>query len=372
MITKTTPDSASNLRSIAIYLPQFHPVPENDEWWGKGFTEWTNVTKALPRFPGHYQPQLPADLGFCDLRLPQTRQAQADLAKEYGIHGFCYYHYWFNGRRILEQPFEEVLASGAPDFPFCLCWANENWTRRWDGQDQEVLLKQNYSEEDDLNHIRYLAKAFADPRYIRIDNKPVFIVYRTELFPDIKSTVLTWRTEAERLGIGDIYLIRVERFTHDVQPQEIGFDASMQFQPDGMAFPQRSYGKVQDKLLHRLGVKESIYTKNEVYSYQEYIDKAISQPAPTYKRYPCVTPSWDNSARRKENAIIFDKSSPVVYERWLKHVVGSFVPYSKEENLLFINAWNEWAEGNHLEPCQKWGRGYLEATARALSFAFEK
>ena len=354
------------VRALAIYLPQFHPVRENDEWWGKGFTEWTNVAKALPRFPGHYQPQLPSDLGFCDLRLPEVRQAQADLAKANGIHGFCYYHYWFNGRRILERPFEEVLASGKPDFPFCLCWANENWTRRWDGQDQEVLLKQDYSKEDDIEHMRYLAKAFADPRYIRIDGKPVFLVYRTELFPDIASTAATWREEAHRLGIGDIYLIRVERVTSDVVPTSIGFDAAMQFHPTDTALPDLYYGTLRDKVQHRLGVKPSYFVTNSVYSYDEYVEKATQLPPPTYKRFPGITPAWDNSARRKQYAMVLHDSTPTSYERWFKSLVDTFVPYSKEENLVFINAWNEWAEGNHLEPCQKWGTQYLDATARVL------
>ena len=225
--------SAESIRAIAFYLPQFHPISENDQWWGKGFTEWTNVAKAEPLFPGHYQPHIPADLGFYDLRLPETRQAQADLARESGIYGFCYYHYWFNGKQLLDRPFNEVLASGKPDFPFCLCWANENWTRVWDGKDNNVLIEQKYSEEDDRQHIRALADAFRDERYIRVNGKPLFLVYRATKIPDPRKTTAIWREEAQKLGIGDLYLCRVESFRDErSDPGEIGFDAAVGFQPD--------------------------------------------------------------------------------------------------------------------------------------------
>ncbi|MDQ3627188.1 MAG: glycoside hydrolase family 99-like domain-containing protein, partial [Verrucomicrobiota bacterium] len=216
-------------RAIAFYLPQFHPIPENDEWWGKGFTEWTNVAKTRPIYPGHYQPHLPNELGFYDLRLPEARDAQADLARDHGIHGFCYYHYWFNGRRVLERPFNEVLASGRPDFPFCLCWANENWTRAWDGREHDVLLAQHYSEADDREHIRWLCRAFADPRYIRIKGKPLFLVYRTTALPDPRRTTDIWREEARRLGIGELFLGRVEsNFPGERgDPRPLGFDAAV-------------------------------------------------------------------------------------------------------------------------------------------------
>src|SRR5450755_1537677 len=224
---------STNLRAIAFYLPQFHPVPENDEWWGAGFTEWRNVAKALPLFPGHHQPHVPADLGFYDLRVPEVREQQASLARQHGIHGFCYYHYWFNGRRILERPFNEVLASGKPDFPFCLCWANENWTRVWDGGEQNVLLQQHYSAQDDLAHIQALIPALADPRYIRINGRPLLLVYRTELLPEPARTAEIWRAEALRGGVGDLYLARVENFVSSVDPASIGFDAAVEFAPLG-------------------------------------------------------------------------------------------------------------------------------------------
>ena len=178
-------------RIIAFYLPQYHPFPENDEWWGKGFTEWRNVVKARPLYRGHYQPHLPADLGFYDLRVPEVRQQQADMARMYGINGFCYYHYWFNGHQLMERPLEEMLSSGNPDFPFMLCWANENWTRAWDGGSRHILIAQNYSEEDDRAHIRYLLdNVFSDSRYIRVDGKPVFLIYRSMLFPNMKENFL--------------------------------------------------------------------------------------------------------------------------------------------------------------------------------------
>src|SRR6266446_2869134 len=205
-----------NVRVIAFYLPQFHPIPENDAWWGKGFTEWTNVTKARPLFRGHYQPHLPADLGFYDLRVAESREAQADLARQYGITGFCYYHYWFAGKRLLHRPFDEVLTSGRPDFPFCLCWANENWTRVWDGGGSEVLMEQTYSEQDDRAHIQALMPAFADTRYFRIDGRPLFLVYRTELLPEPARTADIWRSEVSKAGLGDLYLARVENFASRV------------------------------------------------------------------------------------------------------------------------------------------------------------
>ena len=357
----------SQIKAIAFYLPQYHPIPENDKWWGKGFTEWTNVTKAKPLFSGHYQPHLPADLGFYDLRLPEVQEDQANLAREYGIYGFCYYHYWFNGKHLLERPLNNILESGKPDFPFCICWANENWTRRWDGLDKEVLIKQEYEEEDDRQHIQWLSQVFQDPRYIRIKGKPLFLVYRANNMPNPKKTAEIWREEAARLGVGDIFLCRVESFSdeHD-DPREIGFDASVEFQPDWTQLGLPLQRGRRWEVLRQLRLAEKAYSENTIYDYSVVVEKMLRKPDVEYRRFRCVTPSWDNTARRKTNALIFHNSTPEMYEYWLRKIVKKSI-YDKFGNkIVFINAWNEWAEGNHLEPCQKWGHKYLEATCKVL------
>lgn len=358
------------MKAIAFYLPQFHPVPENDEWWGKGFTEWRNVAQAKPQFPGHEQPHIPADLGFYDLRVPEVRQAQADLAREYGIYGFCYYHYWFNGRRILERPVDEIVASGKPDFPFCLCWANENWTRRWDGWDNEVLLKQTYSAEDDAAHFRALEPYFEDPRYIRVDGKPMFLVYRASRFPDPAATVARWRAQARRASFQGVYLCNVESTAADTGlAMSAGFDAAVEFAPDWecLTEPIRPLPGLPRFLRARLSDK--FWWENDVYEYRVLRERMLAKADPPYIRFPGVTPAWDNSARRKKHAVMLRNSTPDEYEKWLGAVVSRFAPPSKEEDFIFINAWNEWAEGNHLEPCLRWGRKYLEATKRVLGRA---
>ena len=338
-------------RAIAFYLPQFHPIPENDAWWGSGFTEWRNVAKARPRFPGHYQPRLPADLGFYDLRLPEVRREQADLARAHGIYGFCYYHYWFEGKRLLDRPFLEVLATGEPDFPFCLCWANENWTRAWDGRDDDVLIEQRYSREDDRRHVRALARAFRHESYIRVDGKPLFLVYRIAGLPDPSRTAEVFREEAKKLGIGELYLATVESLEGDrVDPAKHGFDAAVEFQPDWLRLDVPSRQLEGGQL---------------VYDYEHIVERMLQKEEPSYKRFPCVAPGWDNSPRRNEGAIVIDGSTPELYEAWLREVVAR--TRRTRQELVFINAWNEWAEGAHLEPCQKWGRAYLEATRNALT-----
>lgn len=351
------------MRLVAFHLPQFHPVPENDLWWGKGFTEWTNVTRARPLFPGHSQPHLPADLGFYDLRLPEARQAQADLAREYGIGAFCYYHYWFSGRRILERPVDEILATGQPDFPFCLCWANENWTRAWDGGEKEILLGQSHDAEDFLAHARWLAQAFADPRYLKEDGKPVFLVYRASAIEGLDEFVRVLREQASLLGLPDVHLVRVESFPTETGPLPTGFDASLEFQPSRGLYDRPLKRGFFRRQLMRLGLLPKAHLVHDVRSYPELARKALEPRTSEGTRYRCVTPMWDNSARRKQGATIFVDSTPELYRNWLAGALRR--SRSEGHGLVFVNAWNEWAEGNHLEPCQRWGRAYLEATRAA-------
>ncbi|HYE37878.1 glycoside hydrolase family 99-like domain-containing protein [Methylocaldum sp.] len=353
---------------MAFYLPQFHPIPENDEWWGKGFTEWTNVTKARPLFPGHHQPHFPADLGFYDLRLAETREAQATLARQYGIHGFCYYHYWFNGRRILERPFNDVLASGKPDFPFCLCWANENWSRAWDGGSRHLLLEQHYSEEDDRAHIVSLLPALRDPRYIRINGRPLLLIYRTELLPNPLRTAEIWREVARESGLGDLYLARVENFVSGIDPESIGFDAAVEFSPDNRDVGQAVFSGPISNKLSRWGLLPKAFSQHSVFRYSVIAEARKKRPIPSYKQFRCVTPMWDNSARRKSDGRILVGSTPKLYRAWLSAMLKQTRErFSGEERIVFINAWNEWAEGCHLEPDLKHGHAYLEATKQALA-----
>lgn len=356
------------LRIIAFYLPQFHPIPENDEWWGMGFTEWHNVVRGKARVKGQYQPHIPADLGFYDLRLDETREAQAKMAKEYGISGFCYYHYWFNGRNLLGRPLKEILASGKPDFPFCLCWANENWTRVWDGGERHILMEQKYSLEDDIAHLRSLIPSFRDRRYIKINDKPLFLVYRTELIPNPKKTAEIWREELFKAGLGEIFLARVEMSSESIDPKSIGFDAAVEFAPDWKNLGEL---KVQERVkskLSKIGLISKAYAENWVGDYERMSKEMLKKKDREYLWIRCVTPSFDNSARRSKNAAIFLGATPEKYEIWLKEIIRwTTQRRAGDERIVFINAWNEWGEGNHLEPDLKWGRAFLEATRSALN-----
>lgn len=330
-------------RLLAFYLPQFHAIPENDEWWGKGFTEWTNVTRARPLFEGHYQPHLPANLGFYDLRVPEVREAQARLAAAHGIEGFCYWHYWFNGRRLLERPFAEVLQSGRPDFPVCLAWANETWSRRWLGEERDILQKQEYSAEDDVVHARWLTTAFADPRYIKVNGRPLFLVYRPTDLPDPQRTMQVFRKETVAVGLPEPFLVACNSHA-DIDYRELGFDATMDFEPQLGVLP----GALAEGL--------------KIYDYPSARRRMTSRTR-NHPVYPGIFVSWDNTPRRGENGIAFINATPKIFEEQLRSTVESTLHKPLEDRLVFVNAWNEWAEGNHLEPDRRHGLGYLQAVA---------
>lgn len=356
-VNKDSDSKTSEVRLIAYYLPQFHTIPENDLWWGKGFTEWTNVTKAQPLFEGHYQPHLPADLGFYDLRLPEVREAQAQLAKRYGIYGFCYYYYWFAGKRLLHLPIDEVLSSKKPDFPFCICWANENWTRRWDGAEHEVLMAQEHSRESNQAFAESIIHILLDDRYIRINGAPLLIIYRSDILPHPLRTTEEWRKVFRQRGVGEVHLSLAATFNSSfVDPKTLGFDSAVQFPPHGItameiAAPQTAVPNFSGKF----------------YDYRDTAIKNTANNLPPYKLFPAVMTSWDNTARRKTAAHSFLDSNPDAYEIWLRGAIEKAKQrYSGDERLVFINAWNEWAEGAHLEPDQKYGHGYLSATYKAL------
>jgi lipopolysaccharide biosynthesis protein len=347
------------VKAIAFYLPQFHPIPENDAWWGEGFTEWTNVTKAAPQYLGHHQPQLPIDVGFYDLRLVETMEKQARLADWYGIGGFCFHYYWFGGKRLLERPIDQYLASKTIKLPFCFCWANENWTRRWDGQENEVLISQKYSPEDDIAFIEALFPAFSDPRYIRHDGKPMLIVYRVSQLPDPKATANRWRQRCREAGIGEIYLIAARSF-EITDPRPYGFDAAIEFPPHQI--PASNITK-QISLV-------TPYFRGNINSYEDLADGYASQRTADYPLIKTVSPGWDNEARRPGAGHIFHGSSPSAYASWFKRSVAYAVEQTAADtnypSFVFINAWNEWAEGAHLEPDRRYGYAYLHATGNIL------
>ncbi len=348
---------ALKANAIAFYLPQFHPIAENNEWWGRGFTEWTNVSRALPQYVGHDQPHLPGELGFYDLRLVDNMRRQAELARLYGVYGFCFHHYWFSGRRLLEGPIDQLIAHPDIDLPFCLCWANENWTRRWDGHDEDVLLGQRYTPEDDFAFIVDLLPYLRDPRYIKVDGRPLVIVYRPSLLPDCRRTLLLWRERCREEGLGEIFLAMVQFDIDD--PRTLGFDAAIEFPPHKLA---RGLPCINE----RMEIINPEYA-GYIVDYQDLAESGKHWPQADYPLFKGVAPRWDNEARKPGRGYTFAGSTPERYGDWLQ----SAVAYSRThpvdgESLVFINAWNEWAEGAHLEPDRKYGYAYLQATRDAL------
>lgn len=362
-------EDEGKIRAIAFYLPQFHAIPENDEWWGKGFTEWTNVKKAKPLFYGHQQPHVPTDeLGYYDLEYdPDIQERQAQMAREHGIYGFCYYYYWFHGKRLLEKPLDRILESGKPDFPFCVCWANETWSRRWDGQDHEILIEQQFSAEDDADFIRNLIPFFKDARYIKIDGRPFLAVWRSEKLPNPKGTVAIWREEMKKAGLPMPYLVRVSSHVGDLDPAEHDFDAVIEFAPDwgnsGDHIPLPEIDKRKESELLTSGPNEL-----KIFDYETTIRNTVAKKLPPYKLFRGVFPSWDNTARRGENGTVFVNSSPENFSYFLKRQIrNTLAVFTGDERLLFVNAWNEWAEGCHLEPDTLYGKKYLEICKDVLS-----
>lgn len=341
---------------IAFYFPQFHPTLENDVWWGKGFTEWTNVVRARPLFPGHEQPHLPADLGFYDLRLAETREAQAELARRSGIAGFCYYHYWFHGRRLLERPFDDVLSSGSPDFPFCLLWINENWKRSRDSGEQECLIPQTSDSEDDFQHVAWLVRVFGDRRYIRLRDRPLLLIYRVENHPDIGSFIDRLRAASAAAGLQAPYVCCLETRVPPIHPRDAHCDATIESLPHHL-------NEFASAAQHR-GDSDGPY---RVYAYQELVQRHSALTQPGYRRFSCVLPGWDTTPRFPNgDATIVQGASPELYERWLATTVGKAMENPEGERLVFINAWNEWANGAYLEPDLHHGHAYLDATRRVL------
>jgi lipopolysaccharide biosynthesis protein len=349
----------SDVRLIAFYLPQFHPIPENDAWWGAGFTEWTSVRRAKPNFAGHHQPHVPTELGYYDLRDAATREAQAALARAHGIHGFCYYYYWFNGRRLLERPLAEVAASGAPEFPFCVCWANENWTRRWDGGNDEVLVAQDYSPENERALIADLLPLFRDPRYIRVGGRPLLLVYRANLLPEPRRATDAFRRGARAAGEAEPYLAMVH-VPGMPSPLDWGFDAGVEFPPHST--------EVQPLTEHIEKLNPDFV--GDVWDYVSAAQYAIARPLPEFPFFRGVMVGWDNTPRLQNNGHVFVNSHPENYRRWLAAMIAQTRQTKPaEQRIVFINAWNEWGEGCYLEPDAQFGRGYLEATRTALDAA---
>lgn len=359
----------SKARVIAFYLPQYHPIPENDKWWGKGFTEWTNVGKAKPLYKGHYQPRVPADLGYYDLRVPETRKAQADMAREHGIEGFCYWHYWFgNGKRLIERPFNEVLASGEPDFPFCLAWANETWKGFDHGlSNRNILIEQLYPGLEDYKaHFYEVLPAFKDERYIKIDGKPVFMIYKPLADAEVLVFMNLWRSLAVENGLNGIHFIgHHNNFNNSLEEiQSTGVDAVNTTRLYNYIYTHNS---IIDKIYRK--IKKLILGKisGNTFSYH-LMSKWFIVPSEDEQKnvYPSIIPGWDHTARSGREGLIMSNSTPEFFEKHVQKAIEVVSNKEEEHRVIFIKSWNEWAEGNYMEPDLRWGKKYLEALKRQL------
>lgn len=352
-------------RVIAFYLPQFHPIPENDDWWGRGFTEWTNVTKARPLFDGHEQPHLPADLGYYDLRLPESRIAQAEMAARYGVEGFCYWHYWFAGRRLLERPFNEVLASGEPDFPFCLAWANESWTGVWNNQPNRMLMEQTYpGGADDRAHFDYLLTAFSDRRYITVDGKPLLFIYKPLKLLDAKRRLDQWREWAIQAGLKGLYILG---------NNQLDFEDAGALGLDGAVVSTLGVITTKNQMLNKAkwlfwGISKKIDLGGpRTIEYAEAIKHLIPDLSKfNFEAYPCAYPNWDHTPRSGRKGLVLTGSTPELFEQHMLDAIQSVSRRNDQHKIVFLKSWNEWAEGNYMEPDTRWGTAYLEALQRVL------
>ena len=352
---------ADAVQVLAFYLPQFHPIPENDNAWGPGFTEWTNIVRARPLFGGHHQPVEPGELGYYDLRNPDTIRRQAELAAAHGVTGFCFYYYYFSGKHVLKTPLDLFLENAIP-MPFCVLWANHNWTRKWDAGESEVIIEQRHDEYDDVFFIRSLFDMFRDPRYIRVAGKPVLGVFMPHLFPDIKNTTLRWREEAEKAGFAGLFLFMVDDWTGDMRcPGDQGFDATYEM-------PSNAFGRLADHQDSVSGLVKAF--SGRIVDYEDLARLFRVRPFPSYKRLKTVMAPWDNAPRYKERAIVCRHTGYGDYRRWLTSaIVDTYCHHQEGERFVFLHSWNEWAEGTYIEPSSHEGRARLEATRDAIEAA---
>lgn len=368
---------------IAMYFPQFHAIPENDAWWGKGFTDWDNVRVAQPQFDGHYQPRVPLNNNYYDQSEIETVRAQVELAKKFGIYGFCHYHYWFDGKQLLETPTDMMMEYAEIDFPFCLSWANETWSRRWDGRDHHILVQQNHppTEESWRRHFNYLIKAWTDPRAIRVDNKPVFVIYRPHRIHKINQMIAFWRELAMKAGLDGLYLIAQKQYEFPNRDCLASFDAVFQFQPfesiyspgfDGNTVRYSPMYKLVRKLPERLqdllrGARAKFIKELTCHDYDAVWEQLIKiRNENGLTTYPGAFVDWDNTSRYKHRATIFNGASPERFKFWFEKLIASMPERNLSENLIFMNAWNEWSEGTYLEPDDRHGYQYLEAIKAVL------
>ena len=354
------------MKTIAFYLPQFHTIPENDRWWGKGFTEWVNVKNSKPQFKGHMQPEVPYGGLYYNLLDNDVQIKQAKLAKQYGIYGFCYYHYWFEGKLLLEKPMENMLQNTDIDIPFCICWANETWARTWDGNEKDILISQNYNEDLSAwkKHFDYLLPFFCDQRYIKKDNKPMMIIYKPQLIKNGKEMLFYWNKLAQKAGFSGLYLGYQHHSAFDFDLADYGFDFGIEFEPFYTVHECQKKNIKLEPLLRK--IKKKILKTPTIYDYDFIWNQIIKRNPDNRLHCPGAFTSWDNTPRRGRNSIVFWKSSPQKYFRYLMQRIEN-AKKLYDSDFLFINAWNEWAEGAHLEPDEYNGFGYLEATKKALT-----